>query len=64
VSAEQAKDSEVVHETMNEWLQDSNLAGLRDEPWLAKLPADEREQWQRFWKEVRSLRDGTSIPKP
>jgi serine/threonine protein kinase/tetratricopeptide (TPR) repeat protein len=63
LSAERARDRKVVHKRMNEWLQDSDLAGVRDDPWLAKLPAEEREQWQRLWKEVRFLRDGTA-PKP
>jgi hypothetical protein len=63
LSAERARDREVVHKRMNEWLQDADLAGVRDDPWLAKLPAEEREQWQRFWKEVRSLRDATSAKK-
>jgi hypothetical protein len=64
LSAERAEDREVVHKRMNEWLQDADLARVRDDPWLAKLPAEEREQWQRLWKEARSLRDGTSAPKP
>jgi hypothetical protein len=58
-----AENLKIIHEGMNHLLSDPDLAGVRDDQWLAKLPADEREQWQRFWKEVRSLRDETA-PKP
>jgi serine/threonine protein kinase len=60
LSAERARDREAVHKRMNEWLQDADLAGVRDEPWLAKLPGEEREQWRGFWRRVRSLRDQTA----
>jgi len=64
LTAERARDREVVHKRMNEWLQDADLAGVRDDPWLAKLPAEEREQWRKLWNEVRSLRDWTTPGKP
>jgi tetratricopeptide (TPR) repeat protein len=64
LSAERARDREVVHKRMNEWLQDADLAGVRDDQWLAKLPADEREKWRNLWEQVRSLRDRTAPPKP
>jgi hypothetical protein len=57
MSADRARDREVVHERMNQWLSDADLAGVREEQWLAKLPPDEREQWRKLWSEVRSLRD-------
>jgi len=60
LSAERARDREVVHKRMDEWLQDADLAGVRDDPQLAKLPADEREQWRKLWGEVRTLRDRTA----
>ncbi len=32
---------------------------------LAKLPAAEREQWRKFWAQVRALRDQTApVKKP
>jgi tetratricopeptide (TPR) repeat protein len=65
LSAEQAaKYREVAYERMNKWLSDSDLAGVRDDQWLDKLQADEREQWRKFWSEIRSLRDRTAPPKP
>jgi tetratricopeptide (TPR) repeat protein len=52
-----------VHERLGQWLGDANLAGVRDDPWLAKLPADELVQWLKFWGEVQSLRDRTGPRK-
>ena len=63
LSAERARDREVVHERMNEWLSDKDLAGVREDPWLAKLPAEEREQWRTLWDNVRFLRDRTAPGK-
>ena len=31
---------------------DPDLAGIREEAGLAKLPEDERETWRAFWAEV------------
>jgi hypothetical protein len=36
--------------------QPPDLAGVRDDAALARLPADEREAWQRFWADVADLR--------
>jgi len=32
--------------------QDTDLAGVRDDPALAKLPEVERERWKSVWAEV------------
>jgi tetratricopeptide (TPR) repeat protein len=37
------------------WLKDDDLASVRESDGLAKLPADERAAWARFWGEVRDL---------
>jgi tetratricopeptide (TPR) repeat protein len=58
-----APDRAMVHQRMNQWLGDADLAGVRNDEWLAKLPADERDQWRKFWSEVRALRDRTAPPK-
>jgi hypothetical protein len=55
---------EAVHKAMNHWLSDADLAGIRDDQWLDKLPADEREQWRKLWADVRSVRDRTAPLKP
>jgi hypothetical protein len=54
---------EAVHKRMSEWLSDPDLAGVRDDTWLAKLPGDERERWQKLWADVRSLCDRTAPVK-
>ena len=53
----------IIHEGMNHWLSDADLAGVRDDQWLAKLAAEEREQWRKLWREVQSLRDRTAPRK-
>src|SRR5262249_10738932 len=37
------------------WLRGEDLAGVRDEPALARLPADERRTWPALWAEVAAL---------
>ncbi len=37
------------------WLSDPQLAGVREESALGKLPEAEREGWRRFWDLVRAL---------
>jgi tetratricopeptide (TPR) repeat protein len=39
------------------WQQDKDLAGLRDESALARLPHAERQPWLHFWSEVQRLLD-------
>src|SRR5262249_32654682 len=42
------------------WRTDGTLAAIRDAAQLAKLPADEQEQWQALWARVPEVR--TVIP--
>jgi tetratricopeptide (TPR) repeat protein len=44
-----------IQDDMQHWKADSDLAGVRDEQEIAKLPAEERAAWQKFWGEVDSL---------
>jgi hypothetical protein len=39
----------------NDWKADADLGGLRDEPELAKLPADEQKACRALWAEVDAL---------
>ena len=41
--------------TLEHWKADRDLAGVRDEKELAKLPEGERKEWQAFWSEVATL---------
>ena len=44
-----------VKKTLQHWQQDKDLAGVRDETALAKLPQAEQEPWRALWVEVSSL---------
>jgi tetratricopeptide (TPR) repeat protein len=37
------------------WQHDEDLAGVRDEPALARLPPEERRAWQALWADVAAL---------
>jgi tetratricopeptide (TPR) repeat protein/tRNA A-37 threonylcarbamoyl transferase component Bud32 len=37
---------------LRHWQSDPALAGVRDTAGLAALPADERDEWRRFWTDV------------
>jgi hypothetical protein len=59
-SADQA-GPEIARE-MQHWLQDSDLAGVRNAEALAKLPEAERKEWQKLWQEVEALRKRAAQP--
>jgi hypothetical protein len=42
-------------ERLPQWQTNPDLAGVRDPAELAKLPAEERQQWQSLWSEVQDL---------
>lgn len=44
-----------VRPTLEHWKVDSDLAGLRDEAALAKLPEEERRAWRSLWSDVETL---------
>ena len=48
-------NKEEVAKTLTHWKTDADLAGIRDENELAKLPEDERAAFQKFWKDVDEL---------
>ena len=43
--------------------RDPDLAGIRDEAGLAKLPEDERETWRVFWADLEAVLAGASMLK-
>jgi hypothetical protein len=47
---------------LQHWQQDPDLAGVRDKAALARLPAEERQAWQRLWADVGALL-GKARPK-
>lgn len=44
-----------VQKSLGHWLDDPDLAGVRDAQGLAALPAEERERWTKLWNDVRVL---------
>ena len=45
----------IVAPTLQHWKADTDLAGIRDEKELAKLPEEERADFQQLWKDVDQL---------
>jgi hypothetical protein len=48
-------NEERVAKHMAHWKQDPELTSIRDEKELAKLPEDERKEWQSLWADVEAL---------
>jgi tetratricopeptide (TPR) repeat protein len=48
------KAGAVVRQTLQHWQDDADLAGVRGED-LVKLPAAERQEWQKLWADVAAL---------
>jgi serine/threonine-protein kinase len=47
---------------MQHWRSVGDFAGVRDNDALARLPAEERKEWERFWGEVDALIRRASEP--
>jgi tetratricopeptide (TPR) repeat protein len=52
---DEAKWRPVVRQTMQHWLADTDLAGVRGLDALARLPEAERRDWQQLWADVQDL---------
>jgi hypothetical protein len=52
-------NKERVAKHMAHWKQDPELTSIRDERELAKLPDDERKEWQSLWADVEALLKAT-----
>jgi serine/threonine-protein kinase len=50
-----AKARTVVHQKMKHWQTDADLAGLRDQEDLPKLPEAERDECRQLWDDVAAL---------
>jgi tetratricopeptide (TPR) repeat protein len=55
----QAEGRVTAERVLQHWQADSDLAGVRDEAGLAKLPDKERQAWEKLWAEVEALRQRT-----
>jgi Tetratricopeptide repeat len=51
-----------ISQAIEQWEQDSNLAGFREALTLAKLPADEKKAWQTLWADVDSVMKRAPAP--
>ncbi len=49
--------------TLKHWLEDADLAGIRDEKELAKLPDAEGKDWKALWADVDALRKRAEVTK-
>ena len=56
VEAGPAEANAVVATTLKHWETDGDLAAIRDEKELAKLPEEERAAVQQLWKDVEALK--------
>jgi tetratricopeptide (TPR) repeat protein len=55
LSSAQPAARTAVQQKMQHWRRDRDLAGIREKAALDKLPAEERQQWQRLWHDVDAL---------
>jgi tetratricopeptide (TPR) repeat protein len=60
--AQQMQHWLVDEQRMQHWLVDKDLAAVRSDQGLAKLPETERKEWQKLWEEVEALRQRTAQP--
>jgi hypothetical protein len=51
-----------VAKTFQHWQRDPDLAGLREEAALAKLPEAERQAFRQLWADVRSTLERAGSP--
>jgi hypothetical protein len=58
-----ARTNALVQQKMQNWQSDPDLAGVRDRAGLARLPNEERKQWERLWSDVAVLLRRVSGPE-
>jgi len=61
-ASESAPAARTLRQTLTGWLDDPELAGLREPAELARLPVEERKEWLALWEEVAALRSRTDGP--
>jgi tetratricopeptide (TPR) repeat protein len=59
----QPHDLATAHQTLQHWQRAPDLAGLRDEKALAKLPEAERQTCRQLWADVAALLNGAAQGK-
>ena len=48
----EAPAKQQVRQALQEWQQDADLASVRDQAALDRLPDDERRPWRELWHDV------------
>jgi hypothetical protein len=56
------EDRQAVRATLQHWLRDTALAGVRDADALKKLTAQEQETWRKLWADVAEALKKTHQP--
>jgi eukaryotic-like serine/threonine-protein kinase len=57
-----AKAGPQIAQRLQHWLEDTDLAGIRDSDALLHLPQPERGAWQKLWQDVEDLRQRAEKP--
>src|SRR5262249_24017079 len=52
-----------IAQALRHWKQNSDLAGIRGDEALARLPEAEREAWQALWADVDSLQNRSTTQR-
>jgi hypothetical protein len=55
LDSDRPADRAAVQQVLRHWQKDSDLAGIRDVTTLAKLSAEERAAFEKFWADVAAL---------
>jgi hypothetical protein len=57
------KARQAVQQQLKHWQTDADLAGVRDNDALAKLPAGEQEAWRNLWDDLSAVLKRASEPR-
>jgi serine/threonine protein kinase/Flp pilus assembly protein TadD len=60
----QPKDRSLVQRKLQHWQRDPDLAALRDETAVAKLPESEQPAWRQLWADVAATLDSRNVRYP
>jgi hypothetical protein len=53
--SDQATDRQATRAQLQHWQRDTDLAGVREDAALKKLPVEEQEAWRKLWTDVAEL---------
>ena len=53
--ADDAREHARIRQRLEYWQQDADLAGIRDDKELAKLPAEEQTECKKLWTDLEAL---------